>query len=183
MKKTIQQKRLDFLNDTVNHYNINNRCSAIIGGYNSCKYHPKSLGLEGISEGCAIGRKVGRRLALKLDEIGGSVSTIFEHLPKKLQELQDDFLMEVQELHDTSTYWNETGLSKVGKKMYNYIKDTYCKSLKTLQTGDVVIMPEPQPDDLYTNEFEGIVVGFRGDMVQVRDGNGDVWETESRRFN
>ena len=47
--KTIEEKRLDFLNETVAHYNSNNRAQTL--SY-SCQYAP----IGDRSLGCAIGR-------------------------------------------------------------------------------------------------------------------------------
>lgn len=124
--KTLQQKRLELLDETANHYNINNRCAGKIKELYSCRYHPKSLGLEGKTEGCAIGRKVGRSLALKLDLKGGDAEEIFNLLPKKLQELGDEFLMELQNLHDKKANWNKKGLNREGRKEYTSIKKKFC---------------------------------------------------------
>lgn len=121
--KTIQQKRLEFLNETVAHYNSTNRCEA----NNKCRYNPKSLGLEGKSEGCAIGRHLTKAMATRFDESNNNtVMYLFEQFPKKLQILGKSFLTAMQILHDSGNYWNETGLNEDGIGRYEQIKKEYC---------------------------------------------------------
>lgn len=124
--KTIEQKRMELLQETADHYNRHNRCSA----NNSCCYSPKTIGLEGISEGCAIGRKISKKLAKKLDSLDYSTvddSTVFDRLPQKLRELGTEFLQALQSLHDYDGYWDESGLSEYGRKEVENIKNMYCQ--------------------------------------------------------
>lgn len=50
---------------------------------------------------------------------------IFKKLPKKLRQLGQDFLTDIQILHDIQKYWNSEGLSKVGEEYYKDIKEKY----------------------------------------------------------
>lgn len=123
--ETLKKKRLAFLEDTVNHYNINNRCEGNMG----CKYSPYTVGLEGKSEGCAIGRKLGKRTAIKLDkdlvQQKSGVFNIFDRLPKYLQQLGMHFLSDLQSLHDHQQNWDEIGISEEGINEVALIKSKY----------------------------------------------------------
>ncbi len=116
----IKQKRLAFLEDTVNFFNSTNRCTI-----NSvCRYF-----LEG-KDGCAIGRHIpDKKLCQEFDSLhmtGVSNGIIFNRLPLNLQELGLNLLSSVQRLHDNSDNWDKNGLSKAGKEHYKNIKDSYC---------------------------------------------------------
>lgn len=118
---TIKKRQRDFLSETVNHFNNKNR-SVIYGkhGDKKCLYVP----IEGKSDGCAIGRHIAdKKLCEKLDiegEIGDS--NAFCMLPDNLQELGEDFLSEVQTLHDTDINWNDNGISTLGQYQADSIK-------------------------------------------------------------
>lgn len=112
--KTLKEKRLEFLEDTVKHFNLNNR------GYNgdSCTY----------SAGCAIGRHLDKDLCRKLDfSLLSSVDEmhIFLQLPDNLRELGRNFLYDIQYLHDNRVHWNDTGLSEIGATSVYTIKEKY----------------------------------------------------------
>lgn len=120
----LQQKQLEFLNDTIKYYSVNPQQRRCISG-NACKYSPASLSIT-TSEGCAIGRKLPKELAIKLDkEYSSGVSLIFNILPKDMQELGKMFLVSVQNLHDDSDYWTKNGLSKLGLDHVEKIKRIY----------------------------------------------------------
>jgi hypothetical protein len=111
MKKSIKQLQLEFLEEMVEYYSADPKKRR---NYNetieACQYHPASEE----SEGCAIGRKVSKRLAKKLDNFiglgdddGTSVKCngIFKLLPQKLQRLGKRFLIDIQDFHDEKDYW------------------------------------------------------------------------------
>lgn len=123
---SLQKKQLAFLEETVAHYNSTNRCAKNV----SCKYSPKSVNLEGISEGCAIGRKLDPEIALKIDQeypTGVAVSNpkVYKQLPEDLQKLGRKFLVEIQTLHDKSRLWNVKGITDEGIRRVNAIKASY----------------------------------------------------------
>jgi len=99
-----------FLKDTIEHYNCFNIC--IEPNTGMCKYSP----VHDKTEGCAIGRWLDLDDAIILDEISGSVITLFSYLPNWMQSLGKGFLKKVQEVHDSSFYWNKNGLSEKGKE-------------------------------------------------------------------
>lgn len=123
---TIENRRLRFLDDTVAHFNINNRAE----NNNKCVYSP----IEGQSDGCAIGRHIkDKEVCRMLDGlgfIGSGVSVkntiVFYHLPQQLKELGVEFLASVQCLHDFIERWDVNGLNEQGKVYYKGIVDNYC---------------------------------------------------------
>jgi hypothetical protein len=101
MEKKLKQKRLEMLEDTCKHYNSLNRSQEQVAGLpKACKYFPVS----DKTEGCAIGRLIkDKELCKEFDNtIGSSVNSnyIFKKLPTELQDLGQDFLRDVQRLHD-----------------------------------------------------------------------------------
>lgn len=112
----------EFLYDTVHHYNLNNRCVTTA----KCTYSPITIGKEN-SEGCAIGRWIDPELAFRIDkEKSDNNSGIHQIIdlypfPDWMKKLDTNFLRQLQGLHDTDSYWTETGLSKSGKHYVRYI--------------------------------------------------------------
>lgn len=123
--KTIEQKRLEYLDETVEYYSTHPRC---LNDKRECYYSPEKAGLIGKTDGCAIGRKCSPELRSKLDREfeNKSVDVIFSLLPNDLKELDKDFLGEVQRFHDVGIYWDKVGLSEKGRQKYNWIKEQYC---------------------------------------------------------
>lgn len=123
MKKTeLQQKQLAFLEDTIKHYNLNNRSSNDGGQCTYLPFHDKTLG-------CAIGRHIeDKELCKKLDSLrcpGVSSVDTFDLLPDNLKELSRLFLVHIQSLHDGFENWNDDGLSKTGIERVRIIKELY----------------------------------------------------------
>jgi hypothetical protein len=116
MKKSLQQKQEEFLIDALEYYTADTqrRCANILG---NCQYSPFNANKEGISEGCLIGRKIYKDLQLRLDSMDKcSVEhdNIFDMLPKKLKDLEKEFLYRCQLFHDNYTYWGNDGLTSAG---------------------------------------------------------------------
>lgn len=119
----LQQKQLNFLTDTVNHYNINNR--GINPKTGKCSYE----------YGCAIGRHLDQNLAKRFDYFPLGVNLFagvrinneiaFNELDPKLKELGRMFLFEIQQLHDNARNWNKHGLSEYGQNNLNELKTYY----------------------------------------------------------
>lgn len=120
MEKTLKEKQLDLLNETISFFNLGNRC---IGSDSStaCFYY-----YEG-KEGCAIGRKIeDKELCKSLDKEGAVTRNyVFNLLPDNLKELGQDFLINVQGLHDTISFWTKTGLSEKGEEKVIEIKNEF----------------------------------------------------------
>jgi hypothetical protein len=118
--KVIQERRLAFLENTMNHYNSGNRC--FVGDF--CQYIPSGPH----TEGCAIGRWLDRDspiLDLRLDLRDKAVSALGDYLPVWMKEMGLDFLRDVQKLHDGLLNWNENGLSPIGESGVDFIKSSY----------------------------------------------------------
>jgi len=127
----IKQKKLQLLEETVATYNLNNRCADESG---KCHYSPKSLGLEGISPGCAIGRLLAPELQEQFDntqpQSGADLvsslpigfNSLFKRLPEDLQTLGKQFLSDLQNLHDWKGYWDENGITEEGLGKVQQIK-------------------------------------------------------------
>ncbi len=124
MEDKVKRRMIGFLDDTVNHYNLNNR--SYFGG--SCSYIPLD---ESCSEGCAIGRKLPKTYKKKLIDssynITASVSGLFEYfgVPKYFKGMPVSFLRQVQVLHDEPTHWTSEGLSELGVSYYEKIKTNF----------------------------------------------------------
>jgi hypothetical protein len=112
--------RIDFLQDTVKHFNSTNRgVFTDEEGGQGCAY----------AAGCAIGRHIPLGLANELDtysdeEYNGSAvcePAIFNKLPENLRELGQSFLSRIQNLHDAKGNWDENGLTPVGLDYYKLI--------------------------------------------------------------
>lgn len=116
--KTIKEKQLEFLEETIKHFNSENR------GYDGgrCSYVAQ----------CAVGRKIPMGLCEQLDELdcksiypGLRSVTAFEMLPLDLQELGQEFLIQIQALHDVEKNWNHLGLSEAGEMRVKEIKKIF----------------------------------------------------------
>lgn len=119
--KTIEQSRLEFLEDVAAHYNSNNR--AILNG--DCVYQKTAK-----SEGCVIGRACPIEIQRILPSSKNvKQDSVWQKLPEELRELGKDFLHQCQCLHDNSCYWNEEGLSDEGKQEVERIKREYSTQL------------------------------------------------------
>lgn len=110
------KKQTSFLKGMLKYYtkDVNRRCTE----GTKCRYSPKAVGKEGISTGCAIGRWLNPELQVKLDGFRNCIVSncqVFDLLPKNLRFLTQDFLVHVQTLHDSRSYWNKKGLSFDGE--------------------------------------------------------------------
>lgn len=120
----LKELRIELLNETVSFYNFNNRSVDV--ETKNCFYY-----LEG-KEGCAIGRKISdKELCKELDKrissgcSGVNNSIVFNSLPEELKILGQRFLSYIQGLHDANSYWDESGLSELGKTQVDYIKKNF----------------------------------------------------------
>lgn len=114
---SLQQRQLDFLNDTIKFYGEDPSRRAATP--NGCKYRTED------NKGCAIGRHLNDELAKKLDNATGPAvfkKEIFDSLPENLRALTQEFLIVIQQLHDSRRNWGTTGLSDIGEKEVTHIK-------------------------------------------------------------
>lgn len=119
MKARLNMTKQEFFDDTIKHFNSNNRGTDSFGG---CSYEV----------GCAIGRHIkDKELCQRLDEqADSSVTYIFDMLPFELQELGVEFLVSMQSLHDDPSFWDEEGLSAFGEMRAKEIAKEYGLTFK-----------------------------------------------------
>lgn len=96
----------------------------------ACYYSPKSIGKEGISQGCIVGRLLPPELAEAIDaKYTKGITSLWEsedfELPDFINKDSIQFLQLCQELHDGDTNWTEIGLSYRGKNKVISILDEY----------------------------------------------------------
>lgn len=119
----LKDRRRSFLRSTIEHFGRdpkNNRCEHPLRG---CKYEPNE---DSKSKGCAIGRFLDTKTQIALDVIG-DIQEIYSEdhaslLPDWMRDLGEDFLFDIQELHDGGSYWGEVGLSKDGERQVKFIR-------------------------------------------------------------
>jgi hypothetical protein len=128
-QKTLQEKRLAFLNDTLAYYEadpVNRRNAALgdtgCGNHAECTYAPQHAG----TEGCAIGRHLPLELAKRLDYWSDSSVNnpiVFNRLPDALKELGKVFLGDMQHLHDRGPLWieNDCQTDTAAERRANYV--------------------------------------------------------------
>jgi len=114
--KTIEQKRLEFLEETIAHFNINNRG---LNAKGDCSY----------TDGCAIGRHLPKELCEYIDQLEWSSvgnPDVISLLPADMQKLGTYFLVGVQALHGNPEAWDTEGLTDAGKSQAQKIRNQYC---------------------------------------------------------
>lgn len=120
----LQQQRLEFLQDTINYYSedTSRRAVVYIDEFNECRY------LTEDGRKCAIGRviNISYEDSEKLSNVTVANSNIVKLLPEHIKVLGIDFLSRIQRLHNCDTYWNEDGLSAIGKETVTDIIKEYC---------------------------------------------------------
>ncbi len=117
---TLKEKQLFYLNEVTKRFNLNNLSITDNG---VCVY--KSINESG---GCAVGFVLTENKSESLDAFGYSgvdSNDIFEELPIWLQNLSQEFLRELQQLHDDKDNWIEIGLSELGREKVEEIKLKY----------------------------------------------------------
>lgn len=110
----MQERRKVFLDDVASFYTSENRAtSGQICLYQATKTSP----------GCAIGRCIPDKL--RPNTGGVSQNEVYNVLPLWMREMGQDFLADIQRLHDSTTRWNAEGLSADGVKFVAWIKEAY----------------------------------------------------------
>lgn len=120
----LKERRLTLIDETVSFYIINNRAETIVDGLKMCVYSP----VEGVSEGCAIGRLIANKENCKqMDVIRGCIDDprLVPFIPIDIMELGIDFLARLQYLHDQGRFWNERGITEDGIDYANNLKIIY----------------------------------------------------------
>lgn len=109
----LSSKRLEFLTETVNFYNSENRSVDML-------YYDQ------YGNGCAIGRMLPVDLAASLPSHSNVCdSVVFNVLPDEMQELGREFLQKIQFLHDDHRHWNKSGLTWIGEDYVKSIKNKF----------------------------------------------------------
>ncbi len=100
----------EFLKDTIEFFTLDNR--GFDPDTNNCNYHC----IDGNK--CAIGRYMTVEMADKSDYQNWDIDDIIQEklLPKNVIDLGNNFLHDIQSLHDTESNWNDEGLSEEGKR-------------------------------------------------------------------
>lgn len=132
---TLKQKQLEFLNDTIEYYSTDTNRRCVDDFSDNCFYSPVTANKESISDGCAIGRHLTPELKLELDKTFNDINNdesagvnneeIFNQLPDNLKELNQGFLVNIQQLHDISDFWTSKGLNITGITYVENIKQIY----------------------------------------------------------
>jgi hypothetical protein len=123
LPKTIPARRKAVLKEMVKYYSQDPAKRRSFKGA-ACAYR----GRRGCR--CAIGRWIpDHQYQSKFDKTGcgtgiggtgiGDMPEIMEALPKQIQALGKDFLVNLQDLHDKDTNWGEKGLSLLGVSNLN----------------------------------------------------------------
>ena len=119
--KTIKERRLEILKwERENRTSLNRAIDVDL----SCIYSGEI--------GCGVGRLIeDKDLCARLDGFGGigsgvCLTSIFEQLPENVKELEQEFLSDLQKLHDHGSHWNENGLSDDGDKLMNELEVKWC---------------------------------------------------------
>lgn len=122
--KTLQQRRLEFLNEMVAYYSEDTSRRA--SDRNRSYYR-----LPNSNNKCAIGRYISDEDYNNNPELDTNYALADDYmvlalLPENVRRLGGNFLYEVQTLHDENTYWNN-GLTTDGLKEVERIKSEYCE--------------------------------------------------------
>jgi hypothetical protein len=106
--------RIEVLNDTIKYFWGSKERQCLVN--NGCQYKATET-----SEGCAIGRLLTPELAASLPQDSGvSSDNVFYSLPLWLKELGQDFLENLQDLHDQNDFVNENK-GAVYRSMYQHL--------------------------------------------------------------
>lgn len=127
--KTIEEKRLDFLEDTVKYYSEDVSRRAVVNtvGIKECRclYRTKD------GKKCAIGRFIpDEKYFSGMEGMCLSNYNLYENIDKEIRNLNNhdgSFLKAIQTLHDIENFWSAKGLTKEGKEKVISIKKLYCK--------------------------------------------------------
>jgi hypothetical protein len=107
--------RIEILNDTLNYFWGKRERQCIVNG--RCQYMATSY-----SKGCAIGRLLNPETAASLpQQIGVSSDPVFSKLPLWMKDLGQEFLSELQDLHDGNWLLDGDKHKHVKKQFAQYV--------------------------------------------------------------
>lgn len=125
---TIEEKRLQLLEDTVYYYSIFPRCMNYDeeGDYMYPVFSGDTARLN--TAGDVLGRLMTPQKRTMLDLEYGEVplEDIWDTLPEEFLDLGKDFLTELCCLHDNCSFWEGKTLSEYGKEFVEEIKEKFC---------------------------------------------------------
>jgi len=118
---TIEERRLAFLNETVEFYSQDpkRRRAVLMEMTPRCRYRTDD------GRKCAIGRHIPDDL-YEPEMEGELRPKIIDALPSEISEFGKLFLLAVQNLHDQNNYWDENGLTEEGHIKRRDIISTFC---------------------------------------------------------
>jgi hypothetical protein len=121
MKLPYPKSQQEMFDIVVTYFNSTNRG---IDDFNLYCYYLSPTGTK-----CAIGIFLNDNLCeqLNIEAEGTAVNNpeIFKKLPSKLQKLSKNFLVDMQLLHDAPDFWNEKGITELGKEKATDIAKRY----------------------------------------------------------
>lgn len=132
MKKNYTEKQWQMrhmLNDVVDHFSKSPKELRSRDKFGSCLYDPPSDKPKSI--GCAIGMYLPTKICKQLDSRSGTSidsvlgSTAENLLPKWMTSLNGGFLYNLQQLHDTDSYWSKNGLTPSGEMAVREMIDEF----------------------------------------------------------
>ena len=123
---------LELLEETKEYYTKDTRRRSIYNGV--CFYSSKNSKSKGT--GCAIGRKLSPKQRLEWDDLGENLPILFiindfnKKLPKSIRNISTLNLAKIQRFHDSNSYWDKNGLTKIGERNYEKLKAEFKKQTK-----------------------------------------------------
>ncbi len=124
-EQTLREKQEAFINDTVAYYSADPAARRNFVPDRGCFYKA----VRPSSEGCAIGRHLTEDLCTELDCIDDNYTTddgtgvnntdVFNKLPARLRKLTQQFLTDMQQMHDHNVYWVGEGFEQ---RRENYLR-------------------------------------------------------------
>jgi hypothetical protein len=119
---TLRERRLAFLQDTIEYYSVDPYGRRSISQNILCKYRT----IDGAQ--CAIGRHIpDDKYDPKIERKSvDKIKNLSHYLPEHILELGLDFLVAVQKIHDNHNNWCLKGLSNYGIERVKLIERSWC---------------------------------------------------------
>lgn len=130
-------------------------------------------------------------------KISGTVNTKYQDYAAEtiLEELSSDFnVIRAERLEDDGASMLEVQIfvpDEQKNRLEKWIAENHMNGESPgalqdfswgVEIGDSVEMPDPTPNDSWNHSFQGNVIGFRHNLVEVEDGDGDVFGIEPERL-
>ena len=111
LPKTEVLTKKDFLDNMIAYYSEDPAHRRATNGEGACSYHRDD------GNRCAVGRWIPDEMYTSgMEGVSVGDHFVFSRLPEKLKNLGEDFLTDIQGLHDGDRFWNSNGLSPAGEK-------------------------------------------------------------------